>query len=58
MSEVTVLGRKPDPSPLLNTSASVGDGLCIYVGDSEVDVETAKRADVPFLLFTEDIENL
>mgnify|MGYP005741525965 FL=1 len=46
-------GRKPDPSPLLNTSASVGDGLCIYVGDSEVDAETAKRADVPFLLFTE-----
>ena len=31
----------------------MGDGLCIYVGDSEVDAETAKRADVPFLLFTE-----
>ncbi len=25
----------------------------IYVGDSEVDAETADRADVPFLLFTE-----
>ena len=45
--------RKPDPRPLLETSASVGDGLCIYVGDSEVDAETAKRAEVPFLLFSE-----
>ena len=46
-------GRKPDPRPLLSTSSSVGDGICIYVGDSEVDAETAKRADVPFLLFSE-----
>lgn len=46
-------GRKPDPRPLFSTSESVGDGLCIYVGDSEVDAETAKRADVPFLLFSE-----
>jgi len=45
--------RKPDPRPLLKTSESVGDGLCIYVGDSEVDAETAKRAEVPFLLFSE-----
>ena len=35
------------------TSESVGDGPCIYVGDSEVDAETAKRANVPFLLFSE-----
>ena len=47
------IARKPDPRPLLKTSESVGDGLCIYVGDSEVDAETAKRAKVPFLLFTE-----
>ena len=46
-------GRKPDPRPLFSTSESVGDGLCIYVGDSEVDAETAKRADVPFLIFSE-----
>ena len=45
--------RKPDPRPLFETSASVGDGLCIYVGDSEVYAETAKRAEVPFLLFSE-----
>ena len=47
------IARKPDPRPLLKTSESVGDGLCIYVGDSEVDAETAKRAEVPFLLFSE-----
>ncbi len=47
------IARKPDPRPLLKASASVGDGLCIYVGDSEVDAETAKRAEVPFLLFSE-----
>ena len=47
------IARKPDPRPLLKTSKSVGDGLCIYVGDSEVDAETAKRAEVPFLLFSE-----
>ena len=47
------LARKPDPRPLLKTSESVGDGPCIYIGDSEVDAETAKRANVPFLLFSE-----
>ena len=46
--------RKPNPAPLhaafdrLATSAPR-----IYVGDSETDAETALRADVPFLLFTE-----
>ena len=29
--------------------------VCIYVGDSEVDAETAKN-DVPFLLLRRDIE--
>ena len=47
------LARKPDPRPLFKTSESLGDGPCIYVGDSEVDAETAKRAEVPFLLFSE-----
>ena len=47
------LARKPDPRPLFRTSESVGGGPCIYVGDSEVDAETAKRANVPFLLFSE-----
>ncbi|MYM57075.1 phosphoglycolate phosphatase [Thalassovita mangrovi] len=45
--------RKPDPAPLLAAFADLGDGPCLYVGDSEVDAETADRAGVPFLLFTE-----
>ena len=45
--------RKPDPAPLLAALAELGDGPCLYVGDSEVDAETAERAGVPFLLFTE-----
>lgn len=46
------LARKPDPAPLRAAFAELGQGPCIYVGDSEVDAETAQRADVPFVLFT------
>ncbi|MBS8226394.1 phosphoglycolate phosphatase [Vannielia litorea] len=45
--------HKPDPAPLEAAFAALGDGPEIYVGDSEVDAETARRACVPFLLFTE-----
>lgn len=45
--------HKPDPAPLHAAFAALGDGPTIYVGDSEVDAETAERAGVPFLLFTE-----
>lgn len=45
--------RKPDPAPLHAAFDALGDGPRIYVGDSEVDAETAERAGVPFLLFTE-----
>jgi phosphoglycolate phosphatase len=44
---------KPDPAPLLAAFAELGDGPCLYVGDSETDAETARRAGVPFVLFTE-----
>ncbi|MCF6234534.1 MAG: phosphoglycolate phosphatase [Rhodobacteraceae bacterium] len=44
--------RKPHPAPLLATFDALGSGG-IYVGDSEVDAETAQRANVPFALFTE-----
>ncbi|WP_299648819.1 HAD-IA family hydrolase [uncultured Tateyamaria sp.] len=47
------LGRKPDPSALLAAFEALGDGPPIYVGDSEVDAETARRASIPFFLFTE-----
>jgi phosphoglycolate phosphatase len=55
---VAVLGgdslpvRKPDPQPLLATLSQMGPGASIYVGDSEIDSETAQRASVPFILFT------
>lgn len=45
--------HKPDPAPLHATLADLPEGPQVYVGDSEVDAETAERAQVPFLLFTE-----
>ena len=47
------LARKPNPAPLKAAFDDLGSGLCIYVGDSEIDAETAQRAEVPFILFTE-----
>lgn len=47
------LGRKPDPAPLLAAFAELGDGPAAYVGDSEIDAETAERAGIPFFLYTE-----
>jgi phosphoglycolate phosphatase len=44
--------HKPDPAPLHATFAALGDETGIFVGDSEVDAETAERAGVPFMLFT------
>lgn len=45
--------HKPDPAPLTAAFAALPGGIEIYVGDSEVDAETAQRANVPFLLYTE-----
>jgi phosphoglycolate phosphatase len=47
------LGRKPNPEPLKAAFDDLGSGFCIYVGDSEIDAETALRAEVPFILFTQ-----
>lgn len=44
--------HKPDPAPLYAALEALGSGPCIYVGDSEVDAQTAQNADVPFLLYT------
>ena len=44
--------RKPDPAPLLAAAKGLA-GPVLFVGDSEVDAETALAAQVPFLLFTE-----
>lgn len=45
--------HKPDPALLYAALADLGEGPCIYVGDSEVDAQTAQAAGVPFLLYTE-----
>ncbi|RUS59320.1 phosphoglycolate phosphatase [Pseudorhodobacter sp. E13] len=45
--------RKPDPAPLLATAGDLGRARVIYVGDSEVDAETAANAKLPFLIYTE-----
>ena len=47
--------RKPDPEPLYEAMRVLGAEGCIYVGDSDVDAETAKRAGQPFVLYTEGI---
>lgn len=45
--------RKPDPQHLFASfDALPAHGSRVFVGDSEVDAETAERAEIPFLLFT------
>jgi len=44
--------RKPDPAPLHLAVSRLGRPNAIFVGDSEVDAETAQAAGLPFLLFT------
>jgi len=44
---------KPHPAPLLEAIRLLGGGSAIFVGDSEVDAETAQAAGVPFVLFTQ-----
>ncbi len=43
---------KPDPAPLLRALEDLGADRAVYVGDSEVDHQTAEAAEVPFALFT------
>ncbi len=44
--------RKPEPEMLLHTIAGLGQGPTLYIGDSEIDAETAQRANVPCALFS------
>ena len=44
---------KPDPAPLHAAFSKLPEGPELYIGDSDVDAETAQRASTPFLLFTE-----
>lgn len=45
--------RKPDPAPLIATMEKIGATQVVFVGDSEIDGETAQRAEIPFALFSE-----
>ena len=45
--------RKPDPQPLQAAIAALGGPVTLFVGDSEVDAETATRAGIDFALYTE-----
>ena len=49
----TLPQKKPDPAPLLETIKRMGGAPALFIGDSEVDAETARAAQVPFVLFTE-----
>ncbi|QFT94215.1 Phosphoglycolate phosphatase [Roseovarius sp. THAF9] len=49
----TLTVRKPDPAPLHEVTARLGAASVLFVGDSEVDAETAARAEVPFALYTQ-----
>ncbi|MCM2560879.1 phosphoglycolate phosphatase [Lutimaribacter sp. EGI FJ00015] len=50
--------RKPDPAPLRHTLDGLGAATGIFVGDSPVDAETARAANVPFVLFTGGIRTV
>lgn len=48
----TLPSCKPDPAPLHHCLSLLGTAAGLFVGDSEVDAETAVRAGLPFVLFT------
>ncbi len=48
----TLSTRKPDPAPLEWAKTQLGGGAAIFVGDSEVDAQTASAAELPFWLYT------
>ena len=49
----TLAVKKPDPKPLQAAMTQMNASSCLYVGDSEVDAQTAVNAMVDFALFTE-----
>lgn len=48
----TLAVQKPDPAPLQHAFLALPDGPRLYVGDSEVDAETARAAGIRFALFS------
>ncbi len=52
LGEVAGCPRKPAPDMLQKAMADLGVDTCIYIGDSEVDIETARNTGVPCLSVT------
>ena len=54
MGEREGVRRKPDPSSVLTAAEQLGAAResCVYVGDSEVDIRTAKNAGLPCVSVT------
>ena len=49
LGESSACPRKPAPDMVYQAMKAIGAESCVYVGDSEVDVRTAKNAGVPCL---------
>ena len=49
VGQSSALPRKPAPDMVYQAMNAIGAQSCVYVGDSEVDVQTAKNAGVPCL---------
>lgn len=49
LGETADCPRKPAPDMVYKAMQAIGVETCIYVGDSEVDIETARNAGVPCL---------
>lgn len=49
LGETAGCPRKPAPEMVFKAMEAIGADRCIYIGDSEVDVRTAKNAGVPCL---------
>lgn len=45
--------RKPDPLPLRESAKRLETPQAVFVGDSEVDAQTAESASIPFALYTQ-----
>jgi len=41
--------RKPEPAMVQKALADLGADGCVYVGDTQIDVETARNVDAPCL---------
>lgn len=48
VGECETVSKKPAPDGVLSVIKQLGcEGCCVYVGDSEVDIQTAKNAGIP-----------